>query len=271
MSNSTRTHGPRISTPTKRVGMPMRTVWIIVAALLAVGLTVGGCSKSANPPSNTESSPNNAQPAPNNPQPSPNAQPSATNPSNPSGPETANQAQPAPPPAPKPIVIPAGAVLTVTVDQAVSSKTNNTGDHFDASLAEPVVVNGTVVLRRGTKVSGLVTDAKSAGRFNGQAELGLALDSITVGGKEYRLQTGAVAENSKGRGKRTGIGAGGGAAFGAIVGAIAGGGKGAAIGALAGGGAGGAGAAFTGKRDIEVPPETRLDFKLAEPVTIVRG
>jgi hypothetical protein len=230
----------------------LKTAWIIMAAILAVG----GCNKSAN----------NAQPSPNN------AQPNATNPSTPNPPEAANQPQPAPPPAPapKPIVIPAGTVLTVTVDQAVSSKTNNTGDHFDASLAEPLVVAGKEVLRTGTTVSGIVTDAKSAGRFNGQAELGLALDSITVGGKAYHLHTGAVAENTKGRGKRTGIGAGGGAAFGAIVGAIAGGGKGAAIGALAGGGAGGAGAAFTGKRDITVPAETRLDFKLSEPVTIQR-
>ncbi|MGC1170510.1 MAG: hypothetical protein WA886_16525, partial [Candidatus Acidiferrales bacterium] len=72
----------------------------------------------------------------------------------------------------------------------------------------------------------------------------------------------------QGRGKRTAIGAGGGAAFGLIVGALAGGGKGAAIGALAGGGAGAAGAGFTGKKDIVLPAETRLHFKLAQPVSI---
>ncbi|HKS68719.1 MAG TPA: hypothetical protein VJR26_15870, partial [Candidatus Acidoferrales bacterium] len=100
------------------------------------------------------------------------------------------------------------------------------------------------------------------------SELGLALESITIDGRRYRLHTSSVAESTKGRGKRTAIGGGGGAAFGAIIGAIAGGGKGAAIGALAGGGAGTAGAAFTGKRDIVVPAETRLDFKLAQSVSV---
>jgi hypothetical protein len=234
-----------------------KMAWLVLAALLAFG----GCNKSATSPSSNESSPNGNES-------------SATNSSNAANqPKAPNSSAPgeAARPAPPPIVIPAGTVLTVTVDQAVSSKTANPGDHFDASLAEPVTVNGTEVLRIGTRVSGVVSEAQSAGRFNGHALLGLALDEITVRGKEYHLRTSSVAENSKGRGKRTGIGAGGGAAFGAIVGAIAGGGKGAAIGALAGGGAGTAGAAFTGKRDITVPAETRLDFKLAEPVTISRG
>lgn len=136
-------------------------------------------------------------------------------------------------------------------------------------MAEPIVVDGQEVLAAGAKMTGVVTDAKSAGRFKGHAELGLALDSVTVGDKTYQVQTSVVGESSKGRGKRTGIGAGGGAAFGAIVGAIAGGGKGAAIGALAGGGAGSAGAAFTGKRDIRIPAETRLDFKLTQPLRMI--
>jgi hypothetical protein len=171
-------------------------------------------------------------------------------------------------PAPQPIVIRAGKILSVTVDQSISSKTANNGDHFDASLAEPVTVDGQEVLPAGTRLTGIVTDARSAGRINGHAELGIALESIRFEGQTYRLHTSSVAESSKGRGKRTAIGGGGGAAFGAIVGAIAGGGKGAAVGALAGGGAGTAGAAFTGKRDITIPAETRLDFKLAQSVTL---
>ncbi|MGH9736501.1 MAG: hypothetical protein ACRD8A_18170 [Candidatus Acidiferrales bacterium] len=180
----------------------------------------------------------------------------------------ANTQQAAQPPAPQPIVIPGGTILHVTVDQSISSKTANAGDEFDVSLAEPVRVHGEEVLRRGTRITGIVTVAKSAGRFKGHSELGIALASLTVDGQKYRLHTSDVAEEGKGRGKRTGIGAGGGAAFGAIVGAIAGGGKGAAIGAMAGGGAGTAGAAFTGKRDIEIPAETRLRFRLKRSVSI---
>jgi hypothetical protein len=170
-------------------------------------------------------------------------------------------------PAAKPIVIDAGTVLFVTLDQSVSSKTNNPGDPFDASLAAPVAIGDKVVLPAGTKATGKVTVAQSAGRFKGHAALALTLDSIIINGTAYPIQTTHVAEAGKGRGKRTAVGAGGGAVFGAIVGGLAGGGAGAAIGAAAGAGAGTAAVGFTGKRDITLAPETRLSFKLIEPLT----
>jgi hypothetical protein len=170
--------------------------------------------------------------------------------------------------APKPIVVEAGTAISVTVDQSVSSKTSNPGDHFDASLAAPVMVGEKQVIPSGAKARGTVTVAKSAGKFKGHAELGVTLDSITVNGHEYSVKTSSFAEAGKGRGERTAIGVGGGAAVGAIIGAIAGGGKGAAIGAGAGAGAGTAGAAFTGNRDITIAAETKLRFKLKEPLEI---
>jgi hypothetical protein len=176
-------------------------------------------------------------------------------------------AVPDPAPAP-PIVVAAGTTLSVTVDQSISSKTNNPGDHFNASLAAPVMVGEMQAIPAGARVVGTVTDAKSAGRFKGHAELGVTLNSITVNRETYSLKTSLVGEAGKGRGKRTAIGAGGGAAVGAIIGALAGGGKGAAIGAGAGAGAGTAGAAFTGNRDITINAETRLRFRLREPLEI---
>lgn len=170
----------------------------------------------------------------------------------------------------RPLPIDAGTVLTVTIDQPLSSKSNNPGDHFDASIASAVTVDGKEVIPVGTKCSGSVTQAKSAGRLKGSAELDLTLDSITMKGKSYEIQTTSVEEGGKGRGKRTAIGAGGGAAAGAIIGAIAGGGKGAAIGAGAGAGAGTAGAAFTGDRDITIPAETKVSFKLTQPLEVKR-
>lgn len=239
-----------------------KIAWTAAIALLFFG----GCKNSQPQANASNSSAANSASAPNSSAPAnTNAGNSASQASQPQ----ANAQQPAQqPPAPQPFVIPAGTILHITVDQSISSKTANAGDEFDASLAEPVRVEGEEVLRRGTRITGIVTAAKSAGRFRGHAELGIALASVTVDGQNYRLHTSDVAEGSKGRGKRTGIGAGGGAAFGAIIGAIAGGGKGAAVGALAGGGAGTAGAAFTGKRDIEIPAETRLRFKLERSVTI---
>jgi hypothetical protein len=170
--------------------------------------------------------------------------------------------------APKPIVVQAGTPISVTVDQSVSSKTSNPGDHFEASLAAPVLVGEKQVIPSGAKVVGVVTAAKSAGKFKGNAELGVALDSITVHGETYSLKTTSVTEAGKGRGKRTAVGAGGGAAVGALIGALAGHGKGAAIGAVAGAGAGTAGAAYTGDRDITIAPESKLNFKLREPLEI---
>jgi hypothetical protein len=174
----------------------------------------------------------------------------------------------APVPAPEPILVDAGTVLEVTLDQSLSSKTSGPGDRFDASLAAPVIVGGKQVIPSGAKASGTVTAAESAGRMTGSASLKITLDSITANGQTYRIRTAAVEETSGGRGKRTAIGAGAGAAAGAIIGAITGGGKGAAIGAGAGAGAGTAGAALTGEREITLPAETRLSFKLTEPLSI---
>jgi hypothetical protein len=174
---------------------------------------------------------------------------------------------PAPATAP-PVVVDAGTPLTVTIDQAISTKTNNTGDRFEASLAAPVRVDGNEVLPIGTKVRGTVTQAASAGHLKGGAVLALTLDSIQAGGQTYPIETSEYSEVGKSRGKRSLEGGGGGAAVGAVIGAIAGGGKGAAIGAVAGGGAGTAGAAYTGERDISIAPETRLHFKLRKSLSI---
>jgi outer membrane lipoprotein SlyB len=171
---------------------------------------------------------------------------------------------------PKPIVVPAGTQIVVTADQAVSSKDSKPGDRFDASFAEPVVVGDKVVIPKGTKATGTVTDAKSAGRFKGNAAITVTLSAFNLDGKEYELRTTEDTESGKGRGKRTAMGAGGGAVVGALIGGLAGGGKGAAIGAGAGAGAGTAGTALTGNRDITIEPETHLSFKLDEPLEIKR-
>jgi hypothetical protein len=229
--------------------------------LIAGALALFGCRNSANSP-DSASSPNG------------NAGTSATasdanmpaapgNSAAQRGPEGVSE-----PVAPKPIVVKAGNKLVVTADEPVSSKTSNSGDRFDASIAEPVVVGDGVVIPKGSKATGTVIDAKSAGKFKGNASITVALTSVRVHGQEYRLKTSQVTEAGKGRGKRTAVGAGGGAAVGAIIGALAGGGKGAAIGAGAGAGAGTAGAAFTGDKDITIAPETRLTFELREPLTV---
>jgi hypothetical protein len=106
------------------------------------------------------------------------------------------------------------------------------------------------------------------GRFKGGAKLALTLNSVTINGTKHDIQTTHVAQSAKGKGKRTATMIGGGAGAGALIGALAGGGKGAAIGAVVGAGAGTAGSAFTGNKNIVLPAETSLSFKLNQPLEV---
>lgn len=173
-----------------------------------------------------------------------------------------------PPPPPQPIVVPAGTVLTVSLGQALSSKTSQTGQAFLATLRQPISVDGTVAIPPGSAVSGTVVSAKEKGKIKGEGELTLTLTNITVGGQSYSIRTSVLNNTIKGKGKRTAATTGGGAAGGALIGGIAGGGKGAGIGALVGAGAGLIGGAATGNQQIELPAESALTFKLSEALTL---
>jgi len=162
------------------------------------------------------------------------------------------------------VAVPEGTAILVVLDQSLSTKTAQAGQHFDASVSQPVEVEGKVVIPKGARAQGVVRDAKAAGRFKGGAMLDLALTSVTVNGIAHEIETSTPTMTSTGKGKRTAGMIGGGAAAGAVIGALAGGGRGAAIGAGAGAGAGTAGAAFTGNRDITLPAETGLTFKLTK-------
>jgi hypothetical protein len=182
--------------------------------------------------------------------------------------------QPAPPPPPvekpkpQPIVVPAGTALTVKLGQAVGSKTSQTGQTFLATLAQPVTVRGMAALRAGYTISGTVVSAKAKGKIKGEGELVLTLSHITVNGRSYSIRTATLDSTVKGKGKRTAVATGGGAAGGALIGGIAGGGKGAGIGALVGAGAGLIGGTLTGNKQIEYPAESALTFQLSAPLTL---
>jgi len=165
-------------------------------------------------------------------------------------------------------VVPAGTTITVSLGSAIGSKLSQPGQTFNGSVSKDVVVGNEVVIPRGANVTGTVTDAKPLGRFKGGAELQVRLESVTLNGADVPVQTAARTFTAKGKGKRTAIMTGGGAALGGIIGGLAGGGKGAAIGALAGGGAGAGGAAFSGNKDIVLPAETVVSFELSQPLEV---
>jgi hypothetical protein len=171
-------------------------------------------------------------------------------------------------PKPQPIVVPAGTVLTVTTGSALSSNKSQAGQTFLATLAQPIGVNGKPAIPAGSTVSGKVVAAKAKGKIKGEGQLSLTLTSISVNGHTYPIQTDTFDSTVKGKGKRTAVTTGGGAAGGALIGGLAGGGKGAAIGAGAGAAAGLIGGAFTGNKQVEVPAESALSFTLQSPITL---
>ena len=168
----------------------------------------------------------------------------------------------------KPVTVPEGTQLDVVLDQSISTAANRSGEPFQASLASPVVVDEKTVIPQDALVKGHIVDARPSGHLRGVARLELTLDSVEVNGQTYEIATGDFGRTGKNHNKRNGILIGGGAGVGAIIGGVAGGGVGALIGSSVGAGAGTAGAAFTGKKDIRVPAETTLSFRLARPVTI---
>jgi hypothetical protein len=170
----------------------------------------------------------------------------------------------------EPVVVPAGTAVTVSLGSALGSKLSQTGQTFNGTVARDVVVGNEVVIPKGSTVSGTVTDAKPLGRFAGGAVLQVRLDSINLNGYAMQVQASTKSFTAKGKGKRTAVMAGGGAALGGIIGALAGGGKGAAIGAAAGAGAGTGGAAFTGNKNIVLPAESDVTFELTQPLKLER-
>src|SRR5256886_15265395 len=117
----------------------------------------------------------------------------------------------------KEVTVPAGTVITVRLANAVGSKLSNSGDQFNASVATPVEVDGKVVVPSGADTSGKVVQAVPLGRFKGGAVLKLALDSVTINGGAYDVQTSSVSRYLKGKGKRTAAMIGGGAGGGALL------------------------------------------------------
>jgi len=165
------------------------------------------------------------------------------------------------------VVLPPGTEIALRTNERIDSKDVVEGQSFSAQVAEDVRdTDGSVAIPHGSDAT-LITR-----RLEANGDITLDIDSITVEGRRYRVSTAdQELENRRegvGPNKRTGQFVGGGAALGAIIGAIAGGGKGAAIGAVAGAGAGAGTQIMTRGKEVHVPAETVLRFRLDRPLRL---
>jgi hypothetical protein len=180
-------------------------------------------------------------------------------------------AVPQAPPAPVPVnvTIPAGTELKIRIDQRISAKTSRPGEGFSGEIVEPVVASdGSALIPKGARVKGVVDAAHRRGHFKGRSILELRLTALELNGQECPLKTADLQRTKKGKGKRTAAFIGGGAGLGMLVGGVATGGVGLLVGGLVGGGAGTAVAGLTGNRDINIPAESVVQFRLADDLVV---
>jgi hypothetical protein len=168
-----------------------------------------------------------------------------------------------------PLTMKPGTILTVRINEPLSSDHNRVGDVFSAALTQPVTVLGIVVARYGQTVAGQVVEAKKAGRVSGVSRLGLTLTSLTlVDGQIVPIQSQLLVREGPTSVGRDAAAIAGTTGLGAAIGAAAGWGKGAAIGAAAGAAASTIGVLLTRGLPTVVQPETPLTFQVTAPVTI---
>ncbi len=170
------------------------------------------------------------------------------------------------------VVIPAGSQISVRTENEINAQNANVNQTYPATVAQDVMdQNGRVVIPRGSQAELVVKDVNQGGTIS-SGDLVLDLNSVRVNGRQYMPQTADIKQGGDqgiGKNKRTAEMVGGGAVLGTLLGALAGGGKGAAIGAIAGGAVGGGVQTITKGKEIKVPAETVLNFRLDNPLRLV--
>lgn len=166
------------------------------------------------------------------------------------------------------VTIPAGTTLHLELQSAVGSDTSTVEQSVSAALRAPVTIDGHVALPAGSEVMGVVTDVERSGRVKGRARVAYRFNSVRAGGENYDIQTSSVshiAPATKGSdATKIAIGAGAGAAVGALLGGGDGAAKGAAV-----GGAGGTGVVLaTRGKEVHMGPGADVTTRLTAPVKV---
>ena len=183
---------------------------------------------------------------------------------------SAAAAAPAAPAAPafREVTIPSGTTLRLDLASAIASDSSRVEDGVRATLRQAIALNGETVLPAGTELAGVVTSVDDSGRVKGRARIAYRFNSLRHGGERYDVSTATIshqAEATKGEdATKIAIGAGAGAAIGALLGGGDGAAKGAAI-----GGAGGTGVVLATKgKEVRLGPGANVTTRLTAPLTI---
>ena len=120
--------------------------------------------------------------------------------------------------------MPAGTEISVRTNETIDSATAQEGQTFEAQVTRDVRdANGDLVIPRGSEARIVIRSASKGGRFRGQSDLVLDMQSVTINGRQYAIETADVTQTGKaglGANKRTATYTGGGAALGAVIGFI---------------------------------------------------
>jgi hypothetical protein len=168
---------------------------------------------------------------------------------------------------PRTVTLPSGTALNVMLTENIDVDSAAAGQTFKSVLDDPVMLNGQVLIPRGSPILLQVAKVENAGQMKGSDKISLKANTLQFAGRKYEIVTTYVEKKGEGEGKKTTRKVAGGAGLGAAVGGIIGGGTGAAIGALAGG-ATGTVMASQGTEHLKLPAETRLQFSLNAAVTV---
>ncbi|MBI1940146.1 MAG: hypothetical protein HYS33_01410 [Acidobacteria bacterium] len=249
----------------------LRTLFLPLAATALLFLV--SCQSEQPPETAEQPAPEEAAPSEGQP-----AQRAAT-------PRKAAQPQPAAaqPAAPAEVQVDQGTTIPVTLNDTLTSKTNQVGDAFSGTVSQDVQVGDRVAIPAGSVVRGTVARVERAGRVKGRAQLGLRFEklelasgqsldlaaSLTALGEEEKETVSEEGEVTGEGSKKRDIGTiAGGAGIGAAVGAITGGKKGAAIGAGTGAAAGTAVTLLTRGKDVELKQGSQVQIQLNQPLTL---
>ncbi|MBS1822296.1 MAG: BON domain-containing protein [Acidobacteria bacterium] len=162
------------------------------------------------------------------------------------------------------VVVPAGTMLRVRINQAMDSRRTQPGTVFDGVVLGDVLADGSVAIPRGARVQGRVSEVQPGGDLKGRGVLALELNQVTLEGRSYPLATEAWSHQGNDKtgqtvGNTVGLGA-----VGAMIGAIAGGGPGALLGAGIGSVAGLGVSSASKQGEASVPSEAIVNFRLSQ-------